>query len=564
MSKLKGPTMLVAVLIGLIVVVLIYAPSVSGCTRRDRKPPKIHWVMQHPQIPDYEDNVLVLAYVTDFGSGVANATIYCTVNDGQTIKIAMSRNGSLFFAEIPALPYNSTVAYRVCAYDKAGNKACSGEHAYVVGDFHPPVITFIQQFPFQPSYNDTVTVFANATEPADASGVKELRLTYWNGGNWTTIVMEPYGTLYKATIPEFPYGTTVQYKVSAVDHAGNTLSLDVYSYNVEDKYVPVAMFQFPKNGSFVSKTADVTFYLYDDNFCTAKLMFDGTVLASLNQTCTYTYELDTTMFSDGVHELKLEAVDKAGNKVENVISITVDNTAPTAEILRPLDKSFVRGLVLIEVQAGDANFESIELKIETFGKNEIKVWNVANQIYAWNTTEFGDGECRIVLAAVDKAGNKAEKQITVTVDNTAPKIDSVTWTPETPTTNKTVTVYAEITEEGSGIENVFLWFRRLGKEWQKTSMSSQEGNWTAVIPGFEEGVTVTFLVECADKSGNVVRSTESFYVVKAVIAEGFTGIPLHWLALAVLAIFAILASTAYYLKGRKRATSAKTFLVSSI
>ncbi|MEM2780740.1 MAG: Ig-like domain-containing protein [Candidatus Bathyarchaeia archaeon] len=564
MPRVKGSTVLLAVLIGLIFVVLIYAPSVSGCTRRDRKLPRIHWVMQHPQIPEYEDNVLVLAYITDSESGVANATLSCTVNDGQTIKIAMNRNGSLFFAEIPALPYNSTVAYRVCAYDRAGNKACSPEHTYVVVDFHPPVITFIQQFPSQPNYNDAVTVFANATEPNDASGVKELRLTYWNGGNGTTIVMDPHGTMYKATIPGFPYGTTVQYKVSAVDHAGNTASLDVYSYNVEDKYVPVAVFQSPKNGSFVSKTVDVTFYLYDDNFCTAKLMFDGSVLASWNQIGAYTYELDTTMFSDGVHELKMEAADKAGNRVENIIYITVDNTAPTAEILRPLDESFVSGLVLIEVQAGDANFESIELKIETLGKTKINVWNTASRIYAWNTTEFSDGECKIVLAAVDKAGNKAEKQITVTVDNTAPKINSVTWTPETPTTNKTVTVYAEIIEGGSGIENVFLWFRRLSGEWQKTSMSSQEGNWTAIIPGFEEGATVTFLVECTDKALNIARSAENFYVVRAAVAEGFTGIPLHWLVLAVLAIFAILASTAYYLKWRKRTTSAGTFLVSSI
>lgn len=564
MPKTKCSMIFAAVLIVLIVI-SVQAPLVGGCGRRDRKPPKIHWVMQHPKTPEYEDNVLVLAYITDSRSGVANATLCYTINGEQTVKITMNRNNSLFFAEIPASPYNSTVAYMVCAYDRAGNKACSSEHVYVVDDFHPPIITFIHQIPSKPNYNDTVRVVANATEPVNASGVKEICLTYWSDGNWTTMVMESNGTLYSATIPEFPYETIVQYKVSAADHAGNTASLDVYSYKVEDQYLPVASFLTPKNGSFVSKTIEVASYVNDDNLCEAKLMLDETVLAVWNQTSIHTYELDTTELSDGIHELILEASDKAGNKVKNIIFITVDNTAPMVEILWPIDRSVVSGLLLVEICADDANFERMELRIEVRERLKIHFWNIENQVYVWNTTEFGDGEHKITLTAVDKAGNKAEKQITVMVDNTAPTINSVKWTPETPATNKTVTVSAQITEEGGGIRNVFLWFKRLGENWQKMPMALQEGNWTATISGFEEGAIVIFFVECADKAGNVARSTENYYVVKAITAEGFTSIPLHWLALAVLAIFAVLASTAYYLRRRKRgAPSAATFLVSSL
>lgn len=549
--------MFAAILIVLIVL-SVFASLAGGCGCQDRKPPRIYRVMQHPQTPEYEDSVLVLAYITDFGSGVTNATLCCTVN-GQTIEINMARNGSLFFAEIPAQPYNSTVAYVVYAQDRVGNKACSSEYAYVVGDFHPPVITFIQQVPAKPNYNNTVTVVTNATEPPSASGVKELCLSYFDGVNWTTIIMEPNEMLYSATIPELPYGTTVQYKVSAVDNAGNTASLDVYSYTVEDQYVPVAVFLAPKNGSPVSKTVNVTLYIYDDNFCEARLMLDSIVLALWNQTGTYTHIVDTATLSDGAYELVLEALDKAGNRMENTISIIVDNTLPTAEILQPFDGSIVSGLVLVEIHVEDTNFEHVELRID----EDYYLWEAKIQSYAWNTTESGDGEHRIALTAMDKAGNKAEKQITVFVDNTAPTINNVTWTPKTPTANETVTVSAQITDEGSDIENVLLWFKRLGEDWRKTSMTLQDGNWTATIPGFEEGATMIFFVECVDRAGNIARSTENYYVVKAATVGGFMGIPLHWLVLAVLAIFAVSASIAYYLRKRKR-TAPPTFLVSSV
>ncbi|MCS7125237.1 MAG: Ig-like domain-containing protein [Candidatus Bathyarchaeota archaeon] len=560
MPKAKE-TMFFTVILVVLLVVSVHVPLSGGCGHRDTKPPKVHWVMRYPQTPEYEDNVLVLAYITDSGGDVANAILCYTINEKQTVKLNMKRNDSLFFAEIPALPYNSTVAYVVCAYDRAGNKACSIEHVYVVGDFRPPIITGIQQFPAEPNYNDKVVVVANATEPVNASAIKELRLSYWDGDSWLTLVMKTNGTLYKATIPELPYGTRVQYKVSAVDHAGNIASLDLYSYRVGDQYLPVAVFLVPKNGSVVSKMVEVMLYIHDDNFCKAELVLDGAVLALWNQTGTHKYTVNTATLSEGFHKLELEASDKAGNRAKNTLFINVDNTEPRVEILQPLDKSFVRGLVLVEIFADDANFERMELRID----GATHMWEAKTQRYIWNTTEHGDDEHRITLIAVDKAGNKAEKQITVLVDNTAPAIKNVEWTPKTPMANETVIVSALITEDGSGVGDILLWFKLLGGDWQKTPMTLKGNNWTATIPEFKEGGIVIFFVECYDKAGNLAKSTENYYVVKVVTAEGSMGIPLHWLALAVLALLAVLAFIAYYfLKKRKRAPTTATFLVSSL
>jgi hypothetical protein len=548
---------IIALLLVLTVVFVQTLPA-DGCDRRDSKPPKIHYVLQYPLEPEYEDGVLVLAYITDSKSGVANATLCYTVDGQQTVRVVINRKGNLFTAEIPPLPYNSTVAYVICAYDKAGNKACSRENVYIVGDFHPPTITFIQQVPAQPNYNETVVIFANAVEPVNASGVKELILSYEGSSNWTSVSMHFNGTLYYATIPEFPYGTLVQYKLCAVDNAGNTAALDIYSYKVEDQYLPVAAILSPKNGSFIAKSVDVTVYVYDDNFLEARLAIDNSVLAYWNQTGTHTYTLDTAILSDGIHKLSLEALDEARNKATHTVFITVDNKAPKAEILSPANGDYVRGIVLVGLHAEDENFERMELKIG----EALYAWEIKDQIYVWNTTDYGDGEYEIILTAMDKAGNKAEGKITVKVDNTAPTIGELVWTPREPEANETVKVSVQLADGGSGIREAALWFRVLGGEWQKTPMSLENGNWTATIPGFRENTIITFYVECGDNAGNIAKSLEEYYIVKAV-AEGFGGIPLYWLILAVVAIFAVLASTAYYVRKRRRGAAAPTFLAVS-
>ena len=170
------------------------------------------------------------------------------------------------------------------------------------------------------------------------------------------------------------------------------------------------------------------------------------------------------------------------------------------------------------------------------------------------------------LTVADKAGNVVENWVTVKVDNTPPTINSLTWVPPQPKANETVKVYVQIADNGSGVKSATLWFKRLDDEnWQKKSMNLENGNWTATIHGFEEETTVIFYVECSDKTGNRAISPMKHYVVEAAeVVKGFEGLPLYWLAAAVFAILAVLASTAYYLKKRKRASSASTFMVSSL
>jgi len=532
---------------------------VDACHGRDRKPPKIHYVYQYPAEPEYEDRVLVLAYITDSKSGVANATLRYKVNGQETVTLKMNRSGNLFFAEIPPEPYNSTVAYVVCAYDKAGNKACSKEYTYAVGDFHPPIITYIERVPAQPNYNETVLIIANAVEPPQASGVKEMLLAYSNGTGWIVTKMDFNGTFYTAMIPEFPYETTMQYRVSAVDNAGNTATLDVYSYTIADRFPPIAAILSPNNGSYVAGNINITVCVQDDNLLTAKLTVDETFLAEWAEAGQFVCPLDTATLDDGAHVLALEAIDKAENTAKQTITVTVDNTSPTAEIQSPPNGSYLHGTVLIKLHAEDTNFDRMELKIG----EEVHVGEIKDQTFVWETKGYSDGAYNITLTVFDKAGNKAESTITVIVDNTVPIMGDVSWTPTEPTENETVKVFVAIVEDGSGIKNVTLWFRQLGGEWRNMPMTFENGNWTCTIPGYDENAIITFYAECFDNAGNSAKTPENYYIVKAAgeggVAPAAEGFPLYWLILIILVIFAVLTSTAYYIRKRKRASTVTNY-----
>ncbi|MEM2117922.1 MAG: Ig-like domain-containing protein [Candidatus Bathyarchaeia archaeon] len=527
--------------------------SIKGCCcpPHDLTPPVIHGVFYYPETPEYDDYVGVVAYVTDSKSGVANVTLNYSTDLGENINLTMSKTDGFYTTEIPPQPYNANVTFLVYAWDKAGNIAVSSTYSYKVGDFHPPTITYIERVPAEPNYNETVLVSVNVTEPQFASGVKEVILAYNNGTGWMNTTMSVQGGLYVATIPAFPYGTLVQYRVYAFDNARNWMTMDVYSYSVQDRFLPVARIDAPTCGSYLAGIVSVEVYVYDDNFVEANLTVNGTILSSWSDVGYHTYLLDTTTLPDGTYTFKLEAHDQAENTAETECTITVDNTAPTVEIAWPLNGSYVRGMVIIEVNAEDANFYEMELEID----GSVHVWNAdGSQTHVWETTEYDDGIYTIVLSARDKAGNEAETSVSVTVDNTAPLISNFTWNPLEPMAGEQVNVSAEVFEEGSGIQNVTLWFKIDDGELNGLAMTLQNGNGTGVILGQEENVTVTFFVECYDNAGNSAVTQEKAYTVKAEDGDAgaVSGFPLSWLLLIIAIIASVIGGTVYYYKYRKK------------
>jgi len=388
----------------------------------DETPPNITSVLRVPETPNYNEDVTVIAQVEDEESGVDFVILSYSTNAVDWTNVTMNLEDGLYLAEIPAQSYNTNVSYKVYAYDKAGNSEVSDTYSYVVIDSYPPVISWVERFPISPNYNDTVLVTASVSEPEEASGVQLVILSYSDEATWTNMTMTlKEETIYEASIPELDYGTTVEYMIYASDNAENWAVSSTYSYIVGDEYPPTVRIDKPTQGSYVKGIVEITIFVSDDNLEIVELSINGTIVESWTSTGEHTYDWNTTTYIDGVYTLDLTAYDKAGNIAREAITVTVDQTLPSASINTPMKGSYLKGLVIISVTGADDNFEKMQLYIDT---TLVVTLNASGTYtYVWNTSNYIDGVHIITLKVCDKADNMVTVEIAVTVDNTPPAAD---------------------------------------------------------------------------------------------------------------------------------------------
>jgi len=114
------------------------------------------------------------------------------------------------------------------------------------------------------------------------------------------------------------------------------------------------------------------------------------------------------------------AFDKAGNNKTARELVVVDNTPPSAKMLGPPCKAFLKGISNVTLSVYDANLKRLRLLINgTF----VKEWKENGaHTYEWDTTSWPDGAYTLELVAYDKVYNHALENLTVLVDNTKPNV----------------------------------------------------------------------------------------------------------------------------------------------
>jgi len=184
-----------------------------------------------------------------------------------------------------------------------------------------------------------------------------------------------------------------------------------------DNTLPAGKITSPKMGAYVSGTCPISLFGSDANFEAMQLYVDEDLMETWYSGGNRTYNWKTGAYSDGGHAIKLMIRDKAGNNRTVSIPVTVDNTVPTTEILTPTEGTLLTGKYNATFTFYDVNLLNATLKVDG------KIYDVTNN--AWfllNTTELTEGSHRITLIAIDKAGNRAEKGVTVILDHTRPAV----------------------------------------------------------------------------------------------------------------------------------------------
>jgi len=201
-------------------------PYDIDANNRDRYPFMSPYETVAPLTVDDHDGIwhnndfTITLRATDIGSGVAE--VYYKIDNGPTKTV--STDGQPLITTEGA---NNTLEY--WSVDKAGNEELP--HKILTGiklDKTYPSIETPSRTPdgdVQP--DQSVKVSVNVTDAT--SNVKNVTLSYTinDGETWTDLPMNhTTSNLYEATIPPQQADTTVKFKITAYDHAGNNTTLD--------------------------------------------------------------------------------------------------------------------------------------------------------------------------------------------------------------------------------------------------------------------------------------------------------------------------------------------------
>ena len=207
-------------------------------------PPPSVWKVEHsPEIPEYNNTVTITANITSQKSGIGVVTLKY-FNGSMWTNITMTIEDDLYVAKIPALPYETTVQYKVYASNDFGNWAETDTFSYNVTDTIPPNIGPVEWNPQTPSTGEEVVVSVSVSEPFLASGVKNVTLL-WSlfGKEIHSSKMTLQHDVWTAMIPRQSNDTTVFFSVESYDNAANRAQSQWYGYSVkvDNEGLPLGM-----------------------------------------------------------------------------------------------------------------------------------------------------------------------------------------------------------------------------------------------------------------------------------------------------------------------------------
>lgn len=202
---------------------------------------------------------------------------------------------------------------------------------------------------------------------------------------------------------------------------------------------------------------------------------------------------------DTIYAYRVRAVDAAGNEtVSDIFTFTtLADQAPTLSIQAPTPDAYIRGSVLVSVNAEDDwALDSVEYALND-GEFQ-SMGQAPGGLHATNldTTKLEDGVHTITARARDDAGQMVERKVTVRVDNSVPQVldvdllwtkprrASISWTTSEPA--------AASIEYGKSDQ--------LGSSAPSGEAADQSHNVT--LEGLEPGAVYHYRIRATDAAGN--------------------------------------------------------------
>ncbi|MFQ3579355.1 MAG: Ig-like domain-containing protein, partial [Bacteroidales bacterium] len=217
---------------------------------------------------------------------------------------------------------------------------------------------------------------------------------------------------------------------------------------------PTVSITYPNNNSTVCDLVNVTTDVSDDLGIQRVEFYVDNQIQFTDYVWTYSWQWDTSLFSNSMHNLKVIAYDTNNSSATHNISVTITRR-PIVSITSPVSGATVSGVVAVNVSATD---DSSVNRVEFYINNSLQ--NIDYTVpYSWNldTTKYADGDYSISVVAYDDAGFSSMTQITVKIKNNldGPPVVSITNPINGQTVSGNVTISANATDD-NGITKV--WF----------------------------------------------------------------------------------------------------------
>jgi len=195
-----------------------------------------------------------------------------------------------------------------------------------------------------------------------------------------------------------------------------TDSITVTVDNVDEP--PTVSITEPAEGAFVSGTITIEASASDDRGIEKVEFYVDDGLLATDTTAPYECSWDTTTAADGSYGIKAVATDTAGQTGSNMVTVTVDNTAPVVDVVEPAEGATVSGMITIKASVTEINVDKVEYRIDT-GNFATMTYNETSGYWEadWDSTAVTNGAHTVTVQATDKAGNSAKDTNNFTVDN---------------------------------------------------------------------------------------------------------------------------------------------------
>lgn len=283
-------------------------------------------------------------------------------------------------------------------------------------------------------------------------------------GTWYNLTYNSSTGAYTATIPApgtTSYNRTGKYYnvvVEATNSAGTKTTVDgstltSLQLKVKETVKPVISIKSPANGAYVTTgTPTMVFEIMDEsggsgvNGSSIKLRLDGLEVTSSFTKSVITNGVRVTYIpgpalSDGSHIVTVNASDNDGNAANTATAtFVVDTVPPTLNVTAPADGTIANTkAITVTGTTNDATSSTVTVKITVNGTDQGSVTVATNGSFTKEIT-LVEGSNTIVVIATDAAGKSSSLSRTISVDTSAPVIQSASVSPNPVNTGATMII----------------------------------------------------------------------------------------------------------------------------